>query len=62
MARGLNGSMNGAGHGPTGREGVEARLPGVSNLSPPVEQALSAVVGLKPAEFKKRFSYVAETY
>src|SRR5258707_696332 len=47
MARGLNGSMNGAGHGPTGREGVEARLPGVSNLSPPVAQALSAVVGLK---------------
>jgi len=56
MARGLNGSMNGAGHGPTGREGVEARLPGVSNLSPPVAQALSAVVGLKTTIPKDRRS------
>jgi S1-C subfamily serine protease len=39
--------MNGAGHVPTGREGVEARLPGVSNLSPAVAGALSAVVGLR---------------
>jgi S1-C subfamily serine protease len=39
--------MNGAGHVPTGREGVEARLPGVSNLSPAVAGALPAVVGLR---------------
>jgi serine protease Do len=56
MARGLNGSMNGAGHGPTGREGVEARLPGVSNLSPPVARAVSAVVGLKTTIPKDRRS------
>jgi len=48
--------MNGAGHGPTGREGVEARLPGVSNLSQPVAQALSAVVGLKTTIPKDRRS------
>ena len=47
MARGLNGSANGSGHIPTGHEGVEARLPGVSNLSPAVAGALSAVVGLR---------------
>ena len=56
MARGLNGSMNGAGHGPTGREGVEARLPGVSNLSPPVARAVSAVVGVKTTIPKDRRS------
>ena len=56
MARGLNGSMNGAGHGPTGREGVEARLPGVSNLPPPVSDALSAVVGLRTTVPKDRRS------
>ncbi|MBM3647244.1 MAG: serine protease [Alphaproteobacteria bacterium] len=48
MARGLNGSANGAGgHAPTGREAVEARLPGVSNLPPEVAAALPAVVGLR---------------
>ena len=48
MARGLNGSSNGSGgHIPTGREAVEARLPGVSNLAPAVAAALPAVVGVK---------------
>src|SRR5438132_781600 len=46
MARGMNGSANGAGHVPTGREAVEARLPGISNLSPAVSGALPAVAGL----------------
>jgi serine protease Do len=55
MARG-NGSVNGAGHVPTGREGVEARLPGVSNLSPAVAGALSAVVGLRTTIPKDRRS------
>jgi S1-C subfamily serine protease len=55
MARG-NGSVNGAGHVPTGREGVEARLPGVSNLSPAVAGALSAVVGLRTTVPKDRRS------
>jgi S1-C subfamily serine protease len=48
--------MNGAGHVPTGREGVEARLPGVSNLSPAVSGALSAVVGLRTTIPKDRRS------
>jgi serine protease Do len=48
--------MNGAGHVPTGREGVEARLPGVSNLSPAVAGALSAVVGLRTTIPKDRRS------
>ena len=48
--------MNGAGHVPTGREGVEARLPGVSNLSPAVAGALSAVVGLRTTVPKDRRS------
>ena len=56
MARGLNGSANGAGHGPTGREGVEARLPGVSNLPSPVVRRLSAVVGLRTTIPKDRRS------
>ena len=55
MARG-NGSVNGAGRIPTGREGVEARLPGVSNLSPAVAGALSAVVGLRTTIPKDRRS------
>jgi serine protease Do len=56
MARGLNGSANGAGHVPTGREAVEARLPGVSNLPPAVAGALSAVVGLRTTVPKDRRS------
>ena len=56
MARGLNGSMNGAGRIPTGPEGVEARLPGVSNLPPPVSGALPAVVGLRTTVPKDRRS------
>jgi S1-C subfamily serine protease len=48
--------MNGAGHVPTGREGVEARLPGVSNLSPAVAGALSAVIGLRTTIPKDRRS------
>jgi len=56
MARGVNGSVNGAGHVPTGREGVEARLPGVSNLSPAVSGALPAVVGLRATIPKDRRS------
>lgn len=47
MARGVNGSANGAGHIPTDREAVEARMPGVSNLPSPVAAALPAVVGLR---------------
>ena len=48
MARGLNGSANGTGHWPTGREGVEARMPGQSsNLPPAIADVLPAVVGLK---------------
>ena len=49
MARGLNGSANGAGHWPLpGHEGVVARTPGDgSNLPPPVAAALPAVVGVK---------------
>src|SRR5215468_5512088 len=56
MARGVNGSVNGAGHVPTGREGVEARLPGVSNLSPAVAGVLPAVVGLRTTIPKGRRS------
>ena len=56
MARGLNGSVNGAGHVPTGREGVEARLPGVSNLPSPVAGVLPAVVGLRTTIPKDRHS------
>jgi S1-C subfamily serine protease len=56
MARGLNGSANGAGHVPTGHEGVEARLPGVSNLPPAVAAALPAVVGLRATIPKDRRS------
>ena len=48
--------MNGAGRIPTGREGVEARLPGVSNLSPAVSGALPAVVGLRATIPKDRRS------
>ena len=49
MARGLNGSANGAGHWPPpGQEGVVARTPGDgSNLPPAVAAALPAVVGVK---------------
>jgi S1-C subfamily serine protease len=57
MARGLNGSANGAGHIPTSREGVEARLPGgVSNMPPDVAAALPAVVGLRTTIPKDRRS------
>ena len=57
MARGLNGSANGAGHIPTGHEGVEARLPGgVSNMPPGVSAALPAVVGLRTTIPKDRRS------
>jgi serine protease Do len=57
MARGLNGSANGAGgHVPTGREAVEARLPGVSNLPSAVAGALPAVVGLRTTVPKDRRS------
>jgi serine protease Do len=57
MARGLNGSANGSGgHVPTGREAVEARLPGVSNLPPAVAGALPAVVGLRTTIPKDRRS------
>jgi serine protease Do len=57
MARGLNGSANGSGgHVPTGREAVEARLPGVSNLPPAVAGALPAVVGLRTTVPKDRRS------
>lgn len=56
MARGLNGSVNGAGHIPTGREGVEARLPGLSNLPAEISRALSAVVGLRTTIPKDRRS------
>src|SRR5512143_1295656 len=56
MARGMNGSANGAGHVATGREAVEARLPGISNLSPAVSGALSAVVGLRTTIPKDRRS------
>ena len=56
MARGMNGSVNGAGHVPTGREGVEARLPGVSNLSPAVSGVLGAVIGLHTTIPKNRRS------
>ena len=49
MARGLNGSANGAGHWPPpGEEGVVARTPGGgSSLPPLVSAALPAVVGVK---------------
>lgn len=49
MARGLNGSANGAGHWPPGEEGVVAHTPGSdgTNLPLPVLAALSAVVGVK---------------
>jgi serine protease Do len=49
MARGLNGSANGAGHWPPpGQEGVVARTPGDgSNLPPAVAAALPAVVGVR---------------
>lgn len=48
MARGLNGSSNGADHGTDGSEGVVARMPaGPSNLPPAVAAALPAVVGVK---------------
>jgi S1-C subfamily serine protease len=56
MARGLNGSSNGAGHHPTGREAVEARMPGVSNLPPQIAGALPAVVGLRTTIPKDRRS------
>jgi serine protease Do len=56
MARGVNGSANGAGHVPNGREAVEARLPGVSNLPAPVAAALSAVVGLRTTVPRERRS------
>jgi serine protease Do len=56
MARGLNGSVNGAGHVPTGREGVEARLPGLSNLPSAIAAALPAVVGLRTTIPKDRRS------
>ena len=56
MARGLNGSVNGAGHVPSGREGVEARLPGLSNLPPEIAAALPAVVGLRTTIPKDRRS------
>jgi S1-C subfamily serine protease len=56
MARGLNGSSNGAGHHPTGREAVEARMPGVSNLPAPIAGALPAVVGLRTTIPKDRRS------
>src|SRR5689334_22128699 len=57
MARGLNGSANGSGgHVTSGREAVEARLPGVSNLPPAVAGALPAVVGLKTTIPKDRRS------
>jgi serine protease Do len=49
MARGLNGSANGAGHWPPpGQEGVVARTPGDgSGLPAAVVAALPAVVGVK---------------
>lgn len=57
MARGLNGSANGSGgHVSSGREAVEARLPGVSNLPQAVAGALSAVVGLRTTVPKDRRS------
>ena len=57
MARGLNGSANGSGgHIPTGREAVEARMPGVSNLPSAVAGALPAVVGLRTTVPKDRRS------
>ena len=57
MARGLNGSANGSGgHVPTGREAVEARVPGVSNLPAAVAGALPAVVGLRSTVPKDRRS------
>ncbi len=56
MARGMNGSANGAGHVPTGRDAVEARLPGISNLPPAVSGALPAVVGLRTTIPKDRRS------
>ena len=57
MARGLNGSANGSGgHVPTGREAVEARLPGVSNLPAAVAASLPGVVGLRATVPKDRRS------
>ncbi|MFO1086308.1 MAG: S1C family serine protease [Reyranellaceae bacterium] len=56
MARGLNGSANGAGHHPTGREAVEARVAGVSNLPPAIAGVLPAVVGLRTTIPKDRRS------
>lgn len=56
MARGVNGSANGAGHIPTGRETVEARMPGISNLPSPVAAALPAVVGVRTTIPKDRRS------
>ncbi|MFO1081168.1 MAG: S1C family serine protease [Reyranellaceae bacterium] len=56
MARGLNGSVNGSGHGPTGGEGVEARLPGLTNLPPAVAAALPSIVGLHTTIPKDRRS------
>lgn len=48
MARGLNGSANGAGHWPPpGEEGVVARTPSGGNLPLRVSEALSGVVGVK---------------
>ncbi len=48
MARGLNGSANGSGHGLTGHEGVEARIPArTSNVPPAISEVLPAVVGLR---------------
>lgn len=48
MARGLNGSANGAGHWPSGQEGFFARTGGDnSSLPPAVSAALPAVVGVK---------------
>jgi S1-C subfamily serine protease len=56
MARGLNGSSNGAGHHSTGREAVEARVPGLSNLPAAIAGVLPAVVGLRTTVPKDRRS------
>ena len=58
MARGLNGSANGAGHWPPpGQEGVVARTPGEgSSLPAAVAAALPAVVGVKTSVPENRRS------
>ena len=56
MARGLNGSANGSGHGMEDHEGVEARRPGGITLPPEVAEMLPAVVGVQTTIPKNRRS------